>query len=47
MVAVSSVVPPLQLNLEKMAERYFHQKPMFVGPGVKSRSFIIAGASRC
>jgi type III pantothenate kinase len=35
-VAVSSVVPPLQFNLEKMSERYFHAKPMFVGPGVKT-----------
>ena len=35
-VAVSSVVPPLQFNLEKMAQRYFHQRPMFVGPGVKT-----------
>ncbi len=35
-VAVSSVVPPLQFNLEKMSERYFKAKPMFVGPGVKT-----------
>ncbi|MFL5320554.1 MAG: type III pantothenate kinase [Myxococcaceae bacterium] len=35
-VAVSSVVPPLQFNLEKMAARYFKVKPMFVGPGVKT-----------
>ena len=35
-VAVSSVVPTLHFNLEKMSERYFHQKPMFVGPGVKT-----------
>ena len=35
-VAVSSVVPPLQFNLERMSERYFHCKPMFVGPGVKT-----------
>ena len=35
-VAVSSVVPPLQFNLEKMSERYFQAKPMFVGPGVKT-----------
>ncbi|MEW5737504.1 MAG: type III pantothenate kinase [Myxococcota bacterium] len=40
-VAVSSVVPPLQFNLEKMAERYFHQKPMFVGPGVKTGMPIV------
>ena len=35
-VAVSSVVPPLQFNLERMAERYFKVKPLFVGPGVKT-----------
>ena len=35
-VAVSSVVPTLQLNLESMSERYFHCKPLFVGPGVKT-----------
>ncbi len=35
-VAVSSVVPALQFNLEKMSERYFGSKPMFVGPGVKT-----------
>ena len=35
-VAVSSVVPPLQFNLERMSERYFRCKPTFVGPGVKT-----------
>lgn len=35
-VAVSSVVPAMQFNLERMSERYFHAKPMFVGPGVKT-----------
>ena len=35
-VAVSSVVPPMQFNLERMAERYFKAKPMFVGPGTKT-----------
>jgi type III pantothenate kinase len=35
-VAVSSVVPPLHFNLQRMAERYFGAKPMFVGPGVKT-----------
>jgi len=35
-VAVSSVVPPLQFNLERMSERYFKTRPMFVGPGVKT-----------
>jgi type III pantothenate kinase len=35
-VVVSSVVPPLQFNLERMSERYFKCRPMFVGPGVKT-----------
>ncbi|MGZ3461323.1 MAG: type III pantothenate kinase [Archangium sp.] len=35
-VAVSSVVPPLQSHLERMSERYFKTRPMFVGPGVKT-----------
>ena len=35
-VAVSSVVPTLQFNLQKMAERYFDVQPSFVGPGVKT-----------
>ena len=35
-VAVSSVVPTLQFNLESMCDRYFHCRPMFVGPGVKT-----------
>ena len=26
----------MQFNLERMAERYFGLKPMFVGPGVKT-----------
>jgi type III pantothenate kinase len=35
-VAISNVVPPLALTLEKMVVRYFKVKPMFVGPGVKT-----------
>jgi type III pantothenate kinase len=35
-VAVSSVVPPLQFNLERMSARYFGCRPLFVGPGVKT-----------
>ncbi len=29
---ISSVVPPIDSTLALMAERYFHLKPMFVGP---------------
>lgn len=35
-VVVSSVVPTLQFNLERMCERYFRARPLFVGPGVKT-----------
>ncbi len=35
-VVVSSVVPTLQFNLERMSQRYFSTPPMFVGPGVKT-----------
>src|SRR5262249_15408106 len=35
-VAVSSVVPPLQIQLESMCRRYFSVAPLFVGPGVKT-----------
>src|SRR5438270_4603763 len=35
-VIVSSVVPPMQFPLEQMCERFFHKKPLFVGPGVKT-----------
>lgn len=35
-VAVSSVVPPMALSLERMAQRYFKTRPLFVGPGVKT-----------
>ncbi len=35
-VAVSSVVPPIQLTIRSMAERYFGCDPLFVGPGVRT-----------
>jgi type III pantothenate kinase len=35
-VAVSSVVPPMQLALRAMARRYFRCEPLFVGPGVRT-----------
>jgi len=35
-IAVSSVVPPLGFALERMAQRWFGVKPLFVGPGVKT-----------
>jgi type III pantothenate kinase len=35
-VAVSSVVPPLDSTLRRVCESYFHTKPLFIEPGVKT-----------
>lgn len=35
-VVVSSVVPPLMFAVERMCEKYFHLKPLIVGPGIKT-----------
>jgi type III pantothenate kinase len=35
-VAISSVVPPLDSTLRRAAELYFHVKPLFVEPGVRT-----------
>lgn len=35
-VAVSSVVPTMELTLRSMARRYFGCDPLFVGPGVRT-----------
>jgi type III pantothenate kinase len=35
-VAVSSVVPPLDATVRRVCETYFHLKPLFVEPGVKT-----------
>lgn len=35
-VIISSVVPPVQIPLCHMCERYFGIKPMVVGPGIKN-----------
>ena len=35
-VIISSVVPPLNPTLERVCLRYFHKKPLFVGPGIKT-----------
>jgi type III pantothenate kinase len=35
-IVVSSVVPPLDPVLRQVCERYFHTKPLFVEPGVKT-----------
>jgi len=39
-VVVSSVVPPLHLTLDQLAQRYFGRAPMFVEPGVKTGMVI-------
>jgi type III pantothenate kinase len=35
-IAISSVVPPLDAALRKVFEMYFHLRPLFVEPGVKT-----------
>lgn len=35
-IILSSVVPPIISTLERMCEKYFQEKPMIVGPGVKT-----------
>ena len=35
-IAISSVVPALTPSFEEVAREYFHQKPMVVGPGIRS-----------
>ena len=35
-VVISSVVPPLHLTLERLAQRYFGKKPLFIEPGVRT-----------
>jgi type III pantothenate kinase len=45
-VVVSSVVPPMQRSLERMARRYFNAAPTFVGPGVKTGMPILCDNPR-
>ena len=33
---ISSVVPPLDTTLREVCERYFHSRPLFIEPGVKT-----------
>ncbi|MHC0039280.1 type III pantothenate kinase [Pseudoneobacillus sp. C159] len=35
-IVISSVVPPIMFALERMCEKYFHLKPLIVGPGTKT-----------
>jgi len=35
-IIISSVVPPVDSVLREVCERYFHTKPLFVEPGVKT-----------
>lgn len=35
-VAISSVVPPVDAMLREVMESFFHQRPLFVEPGVKT-----------
>jgi len=35
-IVVSSVVPPMDTTLREVCERYFHVRPLFIEPGVKT-----------
>ena len=35
-IIISSVVPPIMFSLERMCQKYFHLKPLIVGPGMKT-----------
>ncbi len=35
-IIISSVVPPVMFPLEQMCKKYFNQKPLIVGPGIKT-----------
>ena len=35
-IIISSVVPSIMFSLEAMCQKYFHKKPLVVGPGVKT-----------
>src|SRR5579872_2725471 len=35
-IAISSVVPPLDAALRRVCEIYFHVRPLFIEPGVKT-----------
>lgn len=35
-IVISSVVPPMDTTLRAVCERYFHIKPLFIEPGVKT-----------
>jgi type III pantothenate kinase len=35
-IIISSVVPSIMVTLERMCVKYFHLKPLIVGPGVKT-----------
>ena len=35
-IIISSVVPPMDMTLREVCERYFHTRPLFIEPGVKT-----------
>jgi len=35
-IVISSVVPPVDTTLREVCERYFHSRPLFIEPGVKT-----------
>jgi type III pantothenate kinase len=35
-IVISSVVPPMDSTLREVCERYFHTRPLFIEPGIKT-----------
>ena len=35
-IVISSVVPPMDSTLREVCERYFHTKPLFIEPGIRT-----------
>src|SRR5712691_11573467 len=40
-IVISSVVPPLDSVLRQVCEQYFHSKPLFIEPGVKTGTPVL------
>jgi type III pantothenate kinase len=40
-IIISSVVPPIESTLRRVCETYFHVKPLFVEPGIKTGMLVL------
>jgi type III pantothenate kinase len=41
-IVISTVVPPLNMVFEKVCDRYFNNKPLFVKPGIKTSIAVLS-----